>query len=95
MILLIDNYDSFVFNIEQFVKELSDEEVLCVRNDAITISEIQKLKPNFIILSPGPKHPADSGVCLDILAANLDIPIWAFVWVIKQLLIAMVAKSQL
>lgn len=75
MILLIDNYDSFVFNIEQFVKELSDEEVLCVRNDAITISEIQKLKPNFIILSPGPKHPADSGVCLDILAANLDIPI--------------------
>lgn len=75
MILLIDNYDSFVFNIEQFVKELSDYQVLCVRNDAISLDEIKKLNPQFIILSPGPKHPQDSGVCLDILTADLNIPI--------------------
>ena len=44
MILLIDNYDSFVFNVEQYVKELTNEEVRCVRNDKITLDEIKKLK---------------------------------------------------
>ena len=71
MILLIDNYDSFVFNVEQYVKELTSEEVRCVRNDKITLDEIKKLSPSKIILSPGPKHPKDSGVCLEILQANL------------------------
>lgn len=75
MILLIDNYDSFVFNVEQYVRELTNEEILCVRNDKITLDEIIRLAPSRIILSPGPKHPQDSGVCLEILRANLNVPI--------------------
>lgn len=75
MILIIDNYDSFVFNIKQYVEQLNEEEILCIRNDQITIDEIKRLKPSHIILSPGPKHPKDSGVCLEILQENLDIPI--------------------
>jgi len=75
LILLIDNYDSFVFNVEQYVKELTNEEVRCVRNDKITLEEIKKLNPSKIILSPGPKHPKDSGVCLEILQANLGVPV--------------------
>ncbi len=75
MILLIDNYDSFVFNVEQYVRELTNEEVLSVRNDKITLEEIRKMRPSKIILSPGPKHPKDSGVCLEILKSDLDMPI--------------------
>ncbi|AVK80695.1 anthranilate phosphoribosyltransferase [Campylobacter fetus subsp. testudinum] len=75
MILMIDNYDSFVYNIYQYILETTDEEVRCVRNDEITMEAINALNPSKIILSPGPKHPSDSGVCLDILSSNLDIPI--------------------
>ena len=75
MILMIDNYDSFVFNVEQYLKELSCEEVRTVRNDEISIEEIRKLNPSKIVLSPGPKHPKDSGVCLEILKEIEDIPI--------------------
>ena len=75
MILMIDNYDSFVFNVEQYLKELSCEEVKTVRNDEISIEEIRKLNPSKIVLSPGPKHPKDSGVCLEILKEIEDIPI--------------------
>ncbi|MCR4941997.1 MAG: anthranilate phosphoribosyltransferase [Campylobacter sp.] len=75
MILLIDNYDSFVFNVKQYLSEFSSEEILCVRNDKITLDEIKKLAPSRIILSPGPKHPKDSGICLEILRGGLNIPI--------------------
>lgn len=75
MILLIDNYDSFVFNIKQYLSELTDEEILCVRNDKISLDEVRRLNPSRIVLSPGPKRPEDSGVCLEILRANLDAPI--------------------
>ena len=67
MILMIDNYDSFVFNVEQYLKEMTDDEVITVRNDAITIDDIKKINPSKIIFSPGPKHPKDSGICLEIL----------------------------
>ena len=75
MILMIDNYDSFVYNIYQYILDTTNESIKCVRNDEITIDEIKALNPSKIILSPGPKHPKDSGVCLDILRANLGIPI--------------------
>lgn len=75
MILIIDNYDSFVFNVEQYFKEITDEKVMTVRNDKITLKEIRNLKPGRIVLSPGPKHPKDSGICLDILQNIDDIPI--------------------
>lgn len=79
-ILLIDNYDSFTYNLYQMVQELTDENVEVVRNDAITFDEIVKKKPSRIILSPGPGHPAhdaDLGVCKDVIRqhAQLNIPI--------------------
>ena len=75
MILIIDNYDSFVFNVEQYLKEITDENIITVRNDKITLEEIKKLNPSKIVLSPGPKHPKDSGICLDILKNINNIPI--------------------
>lgn len=75
MILLIDNYDSFVFNVAQYLQELTNEEVKTVRNDAITLEEIKRLQPSRIVLSPGPKHPKDSGICLEILKNIDNIPI--------------------
>ena len=75
MILLIDNYDSFVFNVEQYLRELTDEEVRCVRNDKITLDEIRRLNPSKIVLSPGPKHPQDSGICLEILKSDIVAPV--------------------
>ena len=72
---MIDNYDSFVFNIYQYILELTGEEVRYFRNDEITLQQVRELAPSHIILSPGPNHPKDSGVCLDILRADLDVPI--------------------
>ena len=75
MILLIDNYDSFVVNVEQYLRELTNEEVKTVRNDAITLEKIKILNPSRIVLSPGPKHPKDSGICLEILKNIENTPI--------------------
>ncbi|MCR2059757.1 anthranilate phosphoribosyltransferase [Campylobacter helveticus] len=75
MILLIDNYDSFVYNIKLMLENLSDDEIKVVRNDKISLSEIKALSPSNIILSPGPKHPKDSGVCLEIFKEKLEIPV--------------------
>ena len=66
MILIIDNYDSFVFNLARYVEELGHT-TLIVRNDAITINEIQALKPAHIILSPGPCGPTEAGICIEIV----------------------------
>ena len=75
MILLIDNYDSFVFNVAQYLGELTDEEVRTMRNDQLTLAEIRALNPSRIVLSPGPKHPKDSGICLEIVKEISNIPI--------------------
>ncbi|WP_175991352.1 aminodeoxychorismate/anthranilate synthase component II [Bacillus sp. Marseille-Q1617] len=75
MILLIDNYDSFTYNLYQYVKELG-EEVQIKRNDQITIEEIQELKPSGIILSPGPGTPENAGICIDIIQnLHTSVPI--------------------
>lgn len=66
MILMIDNYDSFVYNLVQYFKVLY-EEVVVYRNDAIGIEEIKSLNPDMIVLSPGPCTPNESGICMDIL----------------------------
>lgn len=68
-ILVIDNYDSFVYNIAQLLGEM-DAEPIVVRNDQITLREIEKIKPDGIVISPGPGHPADRkyfGVCTDVI----------------------------
>ncbi len=66
MILLIDNYDSFTYNVKQEIEVLGFE-CLVIRNDQITIPEIKKLNPSKIVISPGPGHPEQSGVTLPIL----------------------------
>ena len=66
MILLIDNYDSFTYNIYQLVAKLGFS-VIVKRNDAIDIETIRMLKPTHIILGPGPNSPKDSRICLDII----------------------------
>lgn len=67
MVLLIDNYDSFSYNLVQLVGELSDGNVMVVRNDEYTIDEIRKLNPSHIILSPGPGKPEDAGICEEVV----------------------------
>ncbi|WP_066300598.1 anthranilate synthase component II [Bacillus sp. FJAT-29937] len=66
MILLIDNYDSFTYNLYQYLGELG-EEVHVVRNDRISIQEIKGMKPDAIVLSPGPGRPEDAGICSAII----------------------------
>ncbi len=61
MILLIDNYDSFVHNLARYVGELGHERAV-VRNDRITIPEVEAMRPSHVILSPGPRTPADAGI---------------------------------
>ncbi len=66
MTLLIDNYDSFSYNLYQLVGAL-DPDIRVIRNDAMTAPEIAELSPDRIILSPGPGRPADAGVCEDVI----------------------------
>lgn len=66
MILLIDNYDSFSFNLYQLIGSL-DPDITVIRNDEKTIEEIRAMHPSCIILSPGPGRPADAGVCEDVV----------------------------
>lgn len=66
MILMIDNYDSFVYNLVQYFKEL-DENIAVKRNDEITIDDIKTLNPEIIVLSPGPCSPNEAGICIDVV----------------------------
>ncbi len=66
MILLIDNYDSFVYNLAQFLGELGAE-IVVRRNDKTSVKEIEKLKPTTIIISPGPGTPKDSGISPEVI----------------------------
>ena len=66
MILLIDNYDSFSYNLYQLVGELNPD-IKVIRNDEYTTQEIEKMNPSHIILSPGPGRPANAGVCEDVV----------------------------
>ncbi len=66
MILLIDNYDSFSFNLYQLIGSL-DPDITVIRNDEKTIEEIRAVHPSCMILSPGPGRPADAGVCEDVV----------------------------
>lgn len=66
MILLIDNYDSFTYNLYQYMGIFTDE-IKVVRNDKITIEQIKEINPEKIVLSPGTKAPKDAGICLDVV----------------------------
>ncbi|MGE4357379.1 MAG: aminodeoxychorismate/anthranilate synthase component II [Candidatus Omnitrophota bacterium] len=75
MILMIDNYDSFTYNLVQYLGELG-EELLVYRNDKITLEEIEKINPQHIVISPGPGRPEDAGIsCALIRKFGNKIPI--------------------
>ncbi len=71
MILVVDNYDSFTYNLVQYLGQ-SGADILVKRNDEISVEEIERLRPDGIMLSPGPCTPKESGICLDILRAALS-----------------------
>ncbi len=78
--LIIDNYDSFTFNLYQMVQAETTCKVIVKRNDALSLADIMDLNPSGIILSPGPGHPAnatDFGVCKEVIegAANMKVPV--------------------
>jgi anthranilate synthase component 2 len=66
MLLMIDNYDSFTYNLVQYLQELGAE-VRVRRNDEITVSEVMELRPERIVLSPGPCSPAQAGICVELV----------------------------
>ena len=66
MILIIDNYDSFTYNLYQYVGELCGD-VRVVRNDALSVDQAAELKPDHIIISPGPGYPADAGISIELV----------------------------
>ncbi|MDE7362927.1 MAG: aminodeoxychorismate/anthranilate synthase component II [Oscillospiraceae bacterium] len=75
MILLIDNYDSFSYNLFQYVGEINPD-IKVIRNDELTVDEIMALAPSHIIVSPGPGRPCDAGVCEEVIrAAAGKIPV--------------------
>ncbi|MBQ8288591.1 MAG: aminodeoxychorismate/anthranilate synthase component II, partial [Clostridia bacterium] len=75
MILLIDNYDSFSYNLFQLIGEI-EPDIKVIRNDEMTIQEIKKLNPARIILSPGPGRPEDAGIIIEAAKSlGKDIPI--------------------
>ena len=67
MILLIDNYDSFSYNLYQMIGEINSD-MKVVRNDELRISDIEEMAPSRIIISPGPGRPCDAGICEDVIA---------------------------
>ena len=66
MILLIDNYDSFSYNLYQLIGSI-EPDIKVVRNDELTVDEIDKLAPELIVISPGPGRPEDAGVCVSVV----------------------------
>lgn len=72
---MVDNYDSFTFNLVQYLRELG-EDLIVQRNDQTTIDDIRTLDPEFIMVSPGPGNPSEAGISLDIIKTfSGDIPI--------------------
>ena len=74
MILMIDNYDSFTYNLYQYIGTLNPD-IKVYRNDKITVDEVLAKKPSHIILSPGPGYPADAGICVELVKRAGNIPI--------------------
>ena len=66
MILLIDNYDSFSYNLVQYIGS-AEPDMRVIRNDACSIAEIEAMQPEAIVISPGPGRPADAGICIEVI----------------------------
>ena len=74
MILLIDNYDSFTYNLVQYLGELTTEEIKVFRNDEVSLSQVEKMKPTKIVISPGPKDPREAGITNEVITHFPSIP---------------------
>lgn len=78
MILLIDNYDSFAYNLYQYLGE-SNPDIMVVRNDELTVPEVLALSPQRIVISPGPGRPSDAGICEELIrqveSAETPVPL--------------------
>ena len=74
MIVLIDNYDSFTYNLYQILAQ-QNIDILVVRNDKISIAQILELNVQGIVLSPGPGRPEDAGICVDLIKKSVNIPL--------------------
>jgi anthranilate synthase component II len=75
-VILLDNYDSFTYNLVHYLGELGAQ-VNTIRNDAMSVAELLALKPDAIVISPGPGNPQQSGICLDLIkAASGTVPIF-------------------
>ena len=72
MILLIDNYDSFSYNLYQFIGSIT-EDIKVIRNDEMTVKEIEALNPSRIVLSPGPGRPENAGVIVDVIKVSFKL----------------------
>lgn len=84
MLLMIDNYDSFTYNLVQYFGELG-EDVRVARNDQITLEEIAALNPDRICVSPGPSSPAEAGISVPVIQAYAGKkPILACAWAIRR-----------
>ena len=73
--MMIDNYDSFTYNLVQELAEVGDTPIEVVRNDASTVGELLALKPDAIVISPGPGVPEDAGVTMDLVRTAVDLPL--------------------
>ena len=67
MIVLLDNYDSFTYNVYQYLSELTESEIRVFRNDKVTVDEIEALDPDSIVISPGPGRPEEAGISVDLV----------------------------
>jgi len=67
MILVIDNYDSFTYNLVDYLGKVSDHNIEVYRNDALTVEDVKSLNPTYIVISPGPKEPKDAGISKSVI----------------------------
>lgn len=74
MIIMIDNYDSFTYNLYQYIGTINPD-IEVYRNDKITVDEVLEKNPGHIILSPGPGYPKDAGICVELIKRAGDIPV--------------------
>jgi len=75
MILMLDNYDSFTYNLVQELAEVGDVAIEVVRNDVSSVEELLSLEPQAIVISPGPGVPEDAGVSMDLVRGAADLPL--------------------
>ena len=78
MILILDNYDSFTYNLYQMLGSITTD-LKVVRNDAVTVADVEAMAPDGIVISPGPGRPEDAGICPEVICEG-HVRFWGSVW---------------